>query len=282
MNATEMIMMTVSGGFGFVLADGLDRFMATYSPSAATKPTDKFTSDGTGTLANTLNIASIPNWKRAVAGVGVTAVPAVGAMFVKNPYARASLEGMAIGSGISAFKTLWNNVIMPMLVGKDTSVPTLQKSYIARLYPAEVAAHINKAAAKTGGSAAGMLSGQADVGPFALSGDSPYPDAHEALGYRTGVSEDSAYQDTAQALRRQAGMGGDSPYPSAGQALRNATGMSAPLPTGGPPAYMPGPPPGAGPGPQTKAGGDCGCVGDEFAGFLAGAPEEEPLYNIPN
>lgn len=277
MNAAEMVLMTVSGGFGFVLADGLDRFMATYNPSGATKPTDKFTSDGTGTLANTLNIAAMPDWKRAAVGVGVVAAPAVGAMFIKNPYARASLEGMAIGSGISAFKTLWNNVIMPMLIGKDTTVPTLQKSYIARLYPAEVASHINAAAHKSGGSAAGMLSAPpGDVGPFALSGDSPYPDAHEALGYRTGVHEESAYPDTAQALRHNAGLSGDSPYASAQQALRAQTGMSAPLPTGGPPAYMPGPPPGAGPGPQTKT--DCGCVGDEFAGFLGGAPEEEQMY----
>jgi hypothetical protein len=272
MNATEMVLATLSGGFGFVLADGLDRFMATYNPSGATKPTDKFTSDGTGTLANTLNIAAMPGWKRAVAAVGVTAVPAVGAMFTKkNPYVRASLEGMAIGAGISGFKTLWANVIMPMLIGKDTSVPTLQKSYIARLYPAEVAASVNKAAHNSGGSAAGMLSGQADVGPFALSGDSPYPDAHEALGYKTGVHGDSPYPDAAQALR--AGVSDDSQYPSAAQALRQMTGMGAPLPTGGPPSYMPGPPPGAGPGPQAKS--DCGCVGDEqYVGFLGDAQEE--------
>ena len=53
---------------------------------------------------------------------------------------RSSLEGLAIGSGINLFKMLWNNFLMPMLVGKDTSDPALQKSYIARLYPAEVAA----------------------------------------------------------------------------------------------------------------------------------------------
>ena len=283
----EMGLMMLGGGAGFVLADGLDRFMATYNPSGATKPTDKFTSDGTGTLANTLNIAAMPNWKRAAVGVAAVVVPAGGAMLVKNKYARGTLEGLAIGAGINAFKTLWGNVIMPMLIGKDTSVPTLQKSYIARLYPAEVAAHINAAAAKTGGNASGMLSGQqagvGDVGPFALSGDSPYPDAHEALGYRTGVHGDSPYPDAAQSLRHGAGLSEDSQYPSAAQALRTMTGMGAPLPTGGPPAYMPGPPPGAGPGPQQSSGkADCGCVGDEFAGFLGGAPDEEPLYSIPN
>lgn len=272
MSMGEMGLMVLGGGFGFVLADGLDRFMATYNPSGATKPTDKFTSDGSGTLANTLNIAAMPDWKRAAAGVGAVAVPAVGAMFVKNSYVRGTLEGFAIGAGISAFKTLWSNVLMPMLIGKDTTVPTLQKSYIARLYPAEVAAHVNAAAHK-GGNAAGMLSAPpGDVGPFALGGDSPYPDAHEALGYRTGVHDDPAYQDTAQALRRQAGMGGDSDYPSAQQALRAATGLQEN-------PYMPGPPPGSGPGPQATPHKDCGCVGDEFVGFLGGAPEEEPMYS---
>ncbi|HMG23278.1 MAG TPA: hypothetical protein VK607_18215 [Kofleriaceae bacterium] len=288
----EMILMTASSGLGFVMADGLDRFLATYSPADATRPTDKFTSDGTGTLANTLNIASMPNWKRLAAGVVVTAVPAGGAMFVKNPYARASLEGMAVGAGISAFKTFWNTVLMPMLVGKDTTVPALQKSYIARLYPSEVAAHINKAAAKAGGNASGMLSDQqqtgvGDVGPFALADSSPYPDAAQALRNATGLHGDSPYDDAAQMLRNRTGVHGDSPYPDAAQALR--TGLHAPAGHGNPGSpglsasdWNPGPPAGVGPGPQATPHKDCGCVGDEYAGFLGGAPDEEPLYNLPS
>ncbi len=291
MGLAEIAMMTVSGGFGFAVADGLDRFLATYDPSATgAKPTDKFTSDGAGTLANTLNIAAMPNWKRVAAGVGVAAVPTLGAMYVRNPLARASFEGMAVGAGISAFKTFWNNVLMPMLIGKDTSASALQNSYIARLYPAEVAAHISRAAQKGADgkiapgpyAAAGVLSdapdvGVGDVGPFALAADSAYPDAATALGY--GLRGDSPYPDAAQALR--SGVSGDSPYPDAGQALRRAAGLSAgPPPTGGPDSsWQPGPPPGIGPGPQARPHNDCGCVGDEYAGFLGGAPEEEPLYS---
>lgn len=287
MGMGEMILMTVSGGFGFVLADGLDRFLATYNPSGATRPTDKFTSDGTGTLANTLNIASMPNWKRLAAGVGVTAVPAVSAMFVKNAYAKSSLEGMAVGAGISAFKTLWNNVIMPMLIGKDTGAPALRTSYIARLYPAEVAAHINKKANQTAvsSSGSGALSDQpsGDVGPFALAGDSPYPDAATALGY--GLRDESQYPSAAQALR--AGVSGDSPYPDAGQALRHGAGLSAgPPPTGGPDSsWQPGPPPGVGPGPQAQPHKDCGCIGgttNAFLGFIDERPPEDGmLYTVP-
>lgn len=280
MDIGGLLLLGGSAGLGFVLADGLDRLLATYSPSVATKPTDKFTSDGAGTLANTLNIASMPNWKRIAAGVGAAAAPAIGSMYVKKGAGKDVLEGMALGAGIAAFKTFWNTVLMPLLVGKDTSVPTLQKSYIARLYPSEIAAHINKTQRPT---SAGALSGApADVGPFALSGDSPYPSAGQALRDATGVHGDSPYADVQQALR--AGVSGDSAYPSVGQALRNATGMHGGpghpgVPGVGASDWNPGPPAGVGPGPQAQPGKDCGCVGDPtigFAGFLGDAPSETP------
>lgn len=275
MGVGEMVLATASAGFGFVLADGIDRLLATYNPSSTDEPPkDKFTSSGTGTLANTLNVASMPDWKRLVASVGLTAAPAVGAMFTDG-YARSALEGAAIGAGVNFIKLLVNNVLMPMLVGKDTSAPELKKSYIARLYPAEVAARINRVAAKGPDGktppgpydSTGVLSGAQDVGPFALSGDSPYPTADQAL--RSGVSGDSPYPTAAQALR--AGVSGDSPYPTAAQALRTEAGLHG---------WQPGPPAGPGPGPQAEPHTDpsCGCVGDPtvaFSSFLGEAPAED-------
>lgn len=262
MGAGEFAVAIVSGGLGFVVADGIDRLLATYSPTATEKPKDKFTSDGTGTLANSLNVASRPGLVRAGASIGVAAIPTVGAMFVRNSMGKAALEGAAVGAWISAFKMAWNNFLMPMLIGKDTSVPALQKSYIARLYPSEVAAKINRdqkqAAVSSAGS--GALSDQAgvgapDVGPFALAGDSPYPTADQAL--RAGVSGDSPYPTAEQALRT--GVHGDSPYPTASQVLRKEAGVS----------YSPGPPSGPGPGPQAEPHTDpsCGCIGDPLAAF---------------
>jgi hypothetical protein len=276
-----LALMISMGGLGFLLADGIDRLLATYDPSSTDeKPKDKFTSDGAGTLANTLNVASMPNWMRLTAGVGLTAAPAVGSMYVRNPLARASLEGAALGAGISTLKTLWNNVIMPLLLPKETDTATLQKSYIARLYPAEAAAHINKAktppqtAVSSAGS--GALSdadtGVGDVGPFALQGDSPYPDAAQAL--RAGVSGDSPYPDAGQALRSATGVQDSSPYPDAAQALRRAAGVG----------YEPGPPPGSGPGPKADPHADpsCNCLGDPFLGFaaLGDEPEKDSLFTM--
>ncbi len=238
----------LSSGLGFLIADGLDRFMATYSPaSTAERPKDIFTSDGAGTLANTLNIASRPGMKRAAVATAAIAVPAAGAYFVKNRMAKDVFGGVAVGATINGLKLLVQNVLMPLLVGKDTSTPALQKSYIARLYPAEVAAKISMAQKP---SSAGVLSG-ADVGPFALNDSPNYPSAEDAL--RTGLRG----------------------YPSAEDMLRQQAGVSAPIP------YQPGPPPGPGPGPTTSTDDpSCGCVGEppgaKYASFL-GDKQEEPL-----
>lgn len=224
----QLAVAVISGGLGFVLADGLDRFLATYNPaSTSAPPTDKFTSSGAGTLANALNVASAPGLVRIGASVASTALPAIASVFVDQPLLRSALEGWAVGAGVKTFSMLWNNLLMPLLKPKDTSSAGLQKSFIARLYPAEVAASVNRAQSQTSvsSSGSGALSGaQAaqpgvgapDVGPFALSAESPY-------------------ETPVEALRRQAGMGNsepgvpgvaaESPYPTAVQALRQEAGV---------------------------------------------------------
>ena len=312
MTAGELALAVFAGGVGFVIADGLDRLLATYNPSSTdAPPTDKFTSNGAGTLANTLNVAATPNWKRLAAGIGITALPAVGSMYVDNPMVKSSLEGMAIGAGVSVFKTLWNNVLMPLLAPKDTSPASLQKSYIARLYPAEVAAHINMAqtpplqAVSSAGS--GALSGPpaqyaqpgvaapaavgvaapADVGPFALAD-------------QTGMSG-SASGNALPTLQNTWGTGASavpaSTLPTVNQAMHGMThGSAVPggtLPTaaqvvmgtaGGYPGqpgmgFNPGPPDGPGPGPQAAPHTEsaCGCMGDgdQFLGFIGDAPASD-------
>lgn len=248
MYGAELALAVVAGGLGFVLADGIDRWLATYDPAATgAKPTDKFTSDGAGTLANTLNVASSPNFLRLAAGVGATAVPAVASFFVENPFIRSSLEGAAIGAGVNLFRMFWANVLMPMLKPKDTSTASLQKSIIARLYPAEVAASINLAQTpptqSASGVAFGALSGaqQAqqpapgvgappDVGPFALAAESPYPDTVQALRRQAGV-QGPAYPSsqevwgTGNSTPGWPGVGDQSPYPSAHDALQQQAGL---------------------------------------------------------
>jgi hypothetical protein len=295
----------VSGGLGFVIADGLDRLLATYDPAetdVAKRPKDKFTSDGSGTLANTLNVASAPGLLRIAVGLGAAAVPAVGAAYVVNPFLRSSLEGAAIGAGVNLFKTLWNNLLMPALRPKDTSAASLQKSYIARLYPAEVAAAINREQKKTAAGTGepnlnvapgGVLSGanggqagvgaQADVGPFALAAESPYADAAQALRREAGMQGPGGdYQTAAQAM----GTGGD--YPTQQNVWgtgAQATGTGAPAT--GVAAWSPGPPPGTGPGPQgtqphAATPPECACLGDDnpFLGFIGDEDKDTPFLTM--
>ena len=300
MGAGEFALAIGFAGFGYIVADGVDRLLATYNPNPAvttTAPTDKFSSTGAGTLANALNVASKPNWKRLAAGAGMTALPAVGSAFVENPLLKSSLEGAAIGAGVSLFKTLWNNLVMPLLTPKDTSVAGLQTSRIARLYPAEIAAHINmtqsppQMAVSSAGS--GALSGgpeagvgaPADVGPFALAdlGGSAaggiLPTVQNTWG--TGGSAAGGILPTAaQAMGTGAAPWG---LPTAADALRAQAGMSGGNPGQPGLAWNPGPPstPGAGPQAAPHSDPQCACLGDgdQFLGFIGDAVEQDPLYN---
>lgn len=267
----------ISTGLGFVLADGVDRFLATYNPAATTAPpTDRFTSSGSGTLANTLNVAARPNWKRVAAGVGMFVAPAAGAYYIKQPMVRASMEGLAVGAGIAAFKTLWNNFFMPMLAPKDSSPAALQKSFIARLYPAEVASHINTAinpgATAVASSGSGALSGApqdanvgvsggSDVGPFALA-EPQFPTVQQQLG---AGDPDWGGQNPTVAQHWGTGRPG-SDHPTMAQVL------------GAPP----GPPQKPDPGPQAQPHTEpqCGC-GDPtigFAGFIGDEQQNETFF----
>lgn len=283
MSFMELGMAVVSSGVGFLAADALDRFLATYNPAAA-PPADKFTSPGVGTLANTLNIASPPNMIRLAASVGSVVVPAVGSRFVRNKMIKGSLEGIAVGGGIKLLSLLVNNVLMPLLTPKDSTPTGLQKSMIVRLYPSELAASLNLKAHATSvsSSGSGALSGTGDVGPFALAsvgGDSPYPNVEQALRAQAGVQGPGSNYPT---LQNTWGTGNNIPgwpgvgeYPTVAQQLRQQAGMSAPPAAGD--VYAPAAPPGPGPGPssagpQARPHTDpaCGCVGENnpYLGWL--------------
>jgi hypothetical protein len=213
-DADQLIVTGFTAAVGFAASDALDRFLATYSPSATgAPPTDKFTSTGAGTLANTLNVASAPNATRIAAGVAATALPAIGAAVTGE----AALKGAALGAGIKLFSTIWSNVIMPLFTPKDTSVGSLQKNLFVRLYPAEVAAHINLHSSPP-------MTALTSSGSGALSDSPAYPDVGQAL--RTGVSESQW-----PSLQNTWGTGGPHEYETAAQVLRRRAGLGA-----GPPA----------------------------------------------
>jgi hypothetical protein len=234
--ATELALAVGTGSLAYILANGFDRFLATYNPNGdpAKAPKHKFTSDGAGTLANTLNLADHPSLLRIGVGIGLAAAPALGSVFVKHPLIRSSLEGAAVGAGVQLVQMLWSNVLVPLFAPKSTD--ELKTSFIARLYPAEIAAHMNRKSATTaftGGTAPGLSGAPSDapapgtvgqpsgdVGPFALEGPSRFPSAVEALrAHAAGLNGGH------EANRLETGIGyGAGSYPSVAELWRQAAG----------------------------------------------------------
>lgn len=279
MSRGELALAFISGGLGFVVADFADRYLATYNPSAApvagaAAPT-YFTGGTNGTLANTLNIATAPSLLRIGAGIGITAVPAIGAYFVKNSMAKAALHGMMIGAGIKLFSTLWNAYVMGnLLKPADATQATMQASLGARLYPAETVAKQNIAAG-----------GAALTAPQGLNAP---PQQRQLQPPQQRMQPQSRMQPQPQ--RRQ-GVGDVGPFAvaqapapcAAGTVQDSLTGACvSPCPDGSAPAggqcqpvaQQPSPPAETWSDVPPQNGGNCGLGSQlpEYLGFMAGEP----------
>jgi len=143
----EFALSVIAGGLGFVVADFVDRYVATYDPSStSTPPTDRFTGGTNGTLANALNVASPPSLMRIGVGIGMVALPGIGAYVIKNPMGRAALQGMTLGAAIKVFSVLWNTYVMGnLLKPAGTDATSMKASLGARVYPSETVAKQNLA-----------------------------------------------------------------------------------------------------------------------------------------
>jgi len=245
MKGGELALAFIAGGLGFVAADFVDRYLATYDPSStAAAPTDRFTGGTNGTLANTLNIASPPSLLRIGAGIGMTAAPALGQYLVKNSMGKAALQGMMLGAGINLFKLLWNAYVMGnLLKPAATDATTMKASLGARLYPAEVVAAQNLATSPV---------------PYTA------PTGLNAPPGQRGLPAPQQRVPQQRFAPRPTGVGDPGPFATARQGVGDAT----PQPSAPPQSYAP--TPAAPPAPQTPDGNcpDGGCLGDQLPGFL--------------
>lgn len=118
----------VFGGAGFVAADLLDRFLATYDPSSKTPPDDKFTGDGEkSTVANALNVANIPSWLRM--GVGLTSCVVLWIVFLVT--SNTAAYGMLVGTWIRLFSMVCTHAVTCRFLSPDLR---------RRLFPSETTA----------------------------------------------------------------------------------------------------------------------------------------------
>ncbi len=141
----ELMVGGLTGVIGFGVADVLDRFLATHAlTDSGQKDANGFevytdtppTSGNYSGLYNATAILAPMDAVRWAAGIGLAAVPLVGAHFIKSPTGRAALQFFGFGAGIR-------------VVGKglvDLSSMLLKKTSSGqRLYDAELRAQLAKA-----------------------------------------------------------------------------------------------------------------------------------------
>lgn len=280
MRGGELALAFIAGGLGFAAADFLDRYLATYDPSATGElPKDKFTG-GNGTMANTLNVASFDITSttgliRLGAGIAASAAPLVVAYFVKNDMGKAALHGAGIGAGIKVFSTLWNSYVMGGLL-KPAAGDDIKKSLGARLYPAEITASQNLANTPKPTYAAPFASNLAAPPPAALAAPptkfGPHPAHHYVTPQTLGPHPAHHYVQPAAPY----------PYPPPHLAAPAPSNLAAPplhSADVGPfalaaeaPATLAAPPDSPRDGDLTR---DCGCLGDRLPMYLGSQFNDE-------
>lgn len=149
----ELALAFVTGGIGFAVTDLLDRYIATSATPAA------------GTVPNIVAIDAAPGITRILAQAGLTALPFIGAYFVKKPMGRAALQGFGLGAGIHLVGQLIKSYVMAKALANNATGQ--------RLYAEAIAANEAQAAGVTGYTGA--------TGAAALA-------AYQALAPAAGVS----------------------------------------------------------------------------------------------
>ncbi len=149
----ELALAFVTGGIGFAVTDLLDRYIATAATPAA------------GTVPNIVAIDAAPGITRILAQAGLTALPFIGAYFVKKPMGRAALQGFGLGAGIHLVGQLIKSYVMAKALANNATGQ--------RLYAEAIAANEAQAAGATGYTGA--------TGAAALA-------AYQALAPAAGVS----------------------------------------------------------------------------------------------
>lgn len=118
----EIAVGAVTGVVGFISADALDRVLATHALSGTTgayvdnPPT---TGSYIGLYNGTAVLAQM-DWKRWLAGAGITIVPFTIAAFIKSPVGRSSLQFFGFGAGIRVLGKAVTDVIAYLMRNSST------------------------------------------------------------------------------------------------------------------------------------------------------------------
>jgi len=227
----ELALAFVTGGIGYALTDLLDRYLAT----SATPPAG---------MPNAVAVMTAPGLTRILAQAGFTALPFIGAYFVKQPMGRAALQGLGLGAGIHLVGQLIKSYVMAKALKSNDTGKRLYGDAIAANMLSAAAAGATGATGATGG-ATGATGGAVHGLPFGL-GAPLLGLGGVSVPYGIGRAPARAYNDVGP----RAGVGVGQFAAPAGAPYAPTTGV-VPLgphgPTPGGPA--PGAPGGGGGGP---------------------------------
>jgi hypothetical protein len=126
LSAGELVLVAITGGVGYALADFVGRYMETTAvPSGS--PANSIPQGAT--VSNDIAVTGGPTWQSAAAQLAVAAVPGVAAAVVDSPWAKAALQGMMLGAGFSLFGNVWKWAMANMLSGQALG----QQLYLAEI-----------------------------------------------------------------------------------------------------------------------------------------------------
>jgi hypothetical protein len=107
----ELVLLALTGGVGYALADFLGRYMET--TAAGTTP-----AAGTVQIPNNIATAAFPIWQAMASQAGLAAVPLGLSAMVDSPWARAALQGAGLGAGFALFGSLAKSAMASLLAAQ--------------------------------------------------------------------------------------------------------------------------------------------------------------------
>jgi hypothetical protein len=125
----ELVLVALTGGLGFMLADFVGRYMSTTAVPAGQPANSLPAAGGTQVVPNDIATSAWPSWQSLAAQFGIAAVPGIAAAFVDSPWGRAALQGAMLGAGASILSGI-SKSLMAYMIG---STALGQQLYLAEV-----------------------------------------------------------------------------------------------------------------------------------------------------
>jgi hypothetical protein len=110
----ELVLVAITGGLGYALADFAGRYMETTAVSGGSLNAVP----AGATVPNNIATAAFPSWQAMATQAGVAAVPLGLSAFVDSPWGRAALQGAGLGAFFALFGGLFKSAMASLLANQ--------------------------------------------------------------------------------------------------------------------------------------------------------------------